>query len=211
VLVIGGGDGGTVREVLRHPSVEKCSLVEIDELVVNACREHIPQTAACLSDPRVEVLITDGVEFVRKTKRKFDIIIVDSTDPIGAAAPLFGQEFYKNVTSALTLGGIVVSQAASPFYEKETQLSMLEIQQSLFKNVHMFNFSNLSYPGGLWSFSYASQTCCPIEGLDSKRVNDLALEFYYYNESVHKAAFCLPSFMSRGLEAHLSPLPKEGV
>ena len=97
VLVIGGGDGGSVREALRHRSVERCRLVEIDEMVVNACRRFIPQTASCLDDPRVEVTIADGVEFVATTGETYDVVLVDSTDPIGPAKPLFGSDFYRNV------------------------------------------------------------------------------------------------------------------
>ena len=97
VLVIGGGDGGSLREVLRHSSVEKCTMVEIDEMVVNACKEHIPQTACAFSDPRAELIIDDGLKFVKETKEKFDVIIVDSTDPGGPSTLLFGDEFYQNV------------------------------------------------------------------------------------------------------------------
>ncbi len=125
VLVIGGGDGGTVREVLRHPSVEHVRLVEIDQMVVDACREHLPATAACLSDPRVQVTIADGVRFVAETDERYDVVLVDSTDPIGPAAPLFGREFYGNVRDVLTERGIVVSQAENPFYEQAAQRSLL--------------------------------------------------------------------------------------
>ena len=97
VLVIGGGDGGTVREVLRHESVEHCRLVEIDAKVLEACRKHIPQTAAALEDSRVEVSVEDGVAFVARTEDRYDLVIVDSSDPVGPAVPLFGEEFYGHV------------------------------------------------------------------------------------------------------------------
>ncbi|UPT76168.1 MAG: polyamine aminopropyltransferase [Elusimicrobiota bacterium] len=114
VLVIGGGDGGTVREVLKHRSVKSCTLVEIDGLVVEASRKYIPQTAKALSDRRATVRIEDGVKFVAETKEKFDVVIVDSTEPFGPAKELFGPSFYRNVKRILTKDGIVVSQAGSP-------------------------------------------------------------------------------------------------
>ena len=110
-LLVGGGDGGTVREVLRHPCVRHCTLVEIDEQVLEACRRHLPVTAAALDDPRVEVRIDDGVAHVARTDERYDLVIVDSSDPIGPAVPLFGSEFYDNVRRVLTERGMVVAQA----------------------------------------------------------------------------------------------------
>jgi spermidine synthase len=118
VLVIGGGDGGTVREVLRHKSVEKCTLVEIDGLVVEACKEHIPLTSEALNDPRAEVRIEDGVKFVADSvANNYDVVLVDSTDPIGPATPLFGSEFYSNVHRILTTNGIAAAQFESPVFQ----------------------------------------------------------------------------------------------
>ncbi|MBA6358167.1 polyamine aminopropyltransferase, partial [Colwellia sp. BRX8-3] len=113
ILVIGGGDGGTAREVIRHLSVKKCTMVEIDEMVVDACKKHIPQTASALDDERIDLIIGDGVQFVKETTEKFDVIIVDSTDPIGPAQPLFGEAFYKDVFNCLADDGIVVAQGES--------------------------------------------------------------------------------------------------
>jgi len=149
VLVIGGGDGGTVREVLRHRSVKVCRLVEIDKMVVDACRKFMPSVSKALGDRRAKVTIADGVRFVATTNERFDVVIVDSTDPIGPAAPLFGRKFYSNVRRVLNPGGIVVSQGESPFYEAESQNSLVGILASVFNRTHVYNFSNLSYPGGL--------------------------------------------------------------
>src|SRR5690606_9619945 len=102
VLVIGGGDGGSAREVLRHPSVEKCTMVEIDAEVVEACRKYFPLVAKSFSDRRLDLRIEDGVAFMKDTQEKFDVIIIDSTDPIGPATPLFGEEFYSDVRRSLT-------------------------------------------------------------------------------------------------------------
>ncbi|MBI3549975.1 MAG: polyamine aminopropyltransferase [Elusimicrobia bacterium] len=195
VLVIGGGDGGTVREVLRHRGVRACRLVEIDRMVVDACRKHLPAVSGALKDRRATVTIADGVKFVATTRERFDVVIVDSTDPIGPAAPLFGRKFYANVRRVLTPGGIVVSQAESPFYEAEAQRSLLSILGSVFKRAHLYNFSNLTYPGGLWSFAFASDRFCPVEDFRPEAVRGAGLKFQYYNAPLHMAAFQLPQFM----------------
>jgi spermidine synthase len=206
-LVIGGGDGGTVRELLRHPGVRHCRLVEIDPLVLEACREHIPQTSAALDDPRVEVTTADGVEFVAGTDQRYDLVIVDSTDPIGPATPLFGEEFYGNVHRVLENDGIVVSQAESPFYEEERQRSMLGILGRRFRRVQLYNYVNLTYPGGLWSFTFAARgDLCPVGDFDPQRVRDSGLEFRYYSPTVHRAAFVHPEFQARNLHELLTPI-----
>tara|TARA_B100000749_G_scaffold280887_2_gene280027 strand:+ start:91109 stop:91987 length:879 start_codon:yes stop_codon:yes gene_type:complete len=197
VLVIGGGDGGTAREVLRHSSVEKCVMVEIDEMVVNACKEHIPVTSSVFSNPKLDLKIEDGVKFVETTQEKFDVVIVDSTDPIGPAQPLFSKEFYGNVKKILNTDGIVVSQAESPYYNVVQQNSLMEILKSQYEIVQLYNFTNLTYPGGLWSFSFASNTLHPVNDYSESRVESSGLDFDYYNKELHKACFCLPSFQKK--------------
>lgn len=199
VLIIGGGDGGTAREVIRHPSVKKCVMVEIDEMVVNACKEFIPQTASALTDSRIELLIEDGVKYVKETKEKFDVILVDSTDPIGPATPLFGVDFYKDVFRILKDDGIVVSQGESPFFAHETQTSLVSILNNIFKKVMVYNFSNLTYPGGLWSFTFATKGLHPINDFNEERVAASGLDFEYYNAAIHKGAFNLPEFQRKNL------------
>jgi len=196
VLIIGGGDGGTAREVLRHSSVEQIVLVEIDALVIEACRKFIPQTAAALSDRRVDLKIDDGVEYMKKTSDTFDVILIDSTDPNGAAQPLFGPEFYNDVNRCLNPGGIVIAQGESVFYEQEMQSTLLKIVHPMFKYTSMFNFSNMTYPGGLWSFLWASKSHHPLSDL---RPLDKKIEMYYYNQGVHQAAFQLPEFQAKAL------------
>lgn len=197
VLIVGGGDGGSAREVLRHQSVQKCVMVEIDEMVVNACKEHIPSTASCLTaHPNLELRIEDAVEYVEKSNETFDVIIVDSTDPIGAAQPLFGDEFYRNVKNRLNDNGIVVSQCGSPHYSSNVMKSLLEVLNSLFPVTQLYTFSNLTYPGGLWSFSFASKGLHPIRDI---RQQDLS-EMKYYNQKIHEASFAHPQFIKNQLK-----------
>jgi len=200
VLVIGGGDGGSAREVIRHPSVEKCTMVEIDAMVVDACKEFIPLTASALDDDRIELIIGDGVEFVKNTTEKFDVIIIDSTDPIGPATPLFGEAFYQDVNKCLSDDGIVVSQGETPWYGKEIQKSLLTVLNNVFDNTYMYSFSNLTYPGGLWCFTLASKKHHPINDFDANKVDKSGLSFKYYNKGIHTAAFALPNFVRDELE-----------
>ena len=204
VLIIGGGDGGTAREVLRHKSIEHCDMVEIDGLVVEACKKFIPQTASGMTESlRFKLYIDDGVRFVKETKEKYDVIIVDSTDPIGPAQPLFGLEFYKDVLNCLTENGLVVSQGESPFYNAKIQKTMSQILGSLFKIVKYYNFTNLTYPGGYWSFSLASKGLHPLRDFHPERVKSSGLKFQYYNENIHTAAFQLPNFQLQNLAENL--------
>jgi spermidine synthase len=204
VLIIGGGDGGTAREVLRHRGVEQCTMVEIDAMVVDACKAHIPQTAKAFDHPQLNLIIGDGVEFVRQTDQKFDVIIVDSTDPIGPAQPLFGEDFYQDVYNCLCDDGIVVSQGESSWYAMDVQSSLLKVLNNVFAQCYLYSFSNLTYPGGLWSFTFASKKYHPVNDFDPQRVTSSSMVFDYYNEALHKAAFVLPSFVKNGLKGLIS-------
>lgn len=196
VLIIGGGDGGTAREVLRHPSVEKCTLVEIDKMVVDACREFIPSTAKVFDDPRMETRIEDGLAFAKKAQEKFDVILVDSTDPSGPALSLFDHQFYADLTQRLTDNGIIVAQGESVFYETEMQSKLLSITSSLFPLTGIFNFTNMTYPGGLWSFTWSSKGLHPVKDL---RTGLKLGPMFYYNEDLHRSAFNLPQFQKGAL------------
>jgi spermidine synthase len=206
VLVIGGGDGGTAREVIRHSSVEKCVMVEIDAMVVDACKEFIPQTASKLSDPKIELLIEDGLAYAKRMKdqnEKFDVILVDSTDPIGPAQPLFGPEFYQDLSGCLSDDGIIVSQGESPFYVEDMQKKLMGILHDIFPIVNIYNFHNLTYPGGLWSFTYASKKHHPVRDFDASRVKENGLTCDYYNAEVHVGAFALPEFMKKNIGCYI--------
>lgn len=199
VLVIGGGDGGSVREVLRHKTVDRCVLVEIDALVVDASRKYIPLTAGKLSDRRAVVRIEDGVKFVRETDERFDVVIVDSTEPFGPAKELFGTAFYKDVKRVLTENGIVVSQAGSPFYEIGTIKNLHRILKPVFPVVDAYLFNNLTYPGGLWAFTYASKGIKPVRDFNPSRVKAAKMPLKWYNAGVHAASFALPEFVRKAV------------
>lgn len=206
VLVIGGGDGGTVREIMRHESIERVVMVEIDEAVVRACRAHMPTVSCALDDPRLELRIEDGVRYVAECRETFDLVIVDSTDPIGPATPLFNRDFYEKAAGLLGPDGILVSQAESPFYDPELQEPMLRNQRPFFSRLHLYLFSTLTYPGGLWSFGFASKGPCPLADFAPNRVAAAGLETRYYNPGVHRAAFMLPNFVRDSLADVLDPL-----
>ncbi len=205
-LVIGGGDGGAVREILKHPQIEKVVLVEIDELVVNACRKYMPFVSCALDDPKVQIIIDDGVKYVAKTKEKFDVVIVDSTDPIGPSKPLFDKSFYKNVAGLLGPDGILVTQAESPFYDRHIQGPMLMNQRQFFKKLHLYLYTTITYPGGLWAFSFASDRLCPVGDFDPERVDASNISTRYYNSRMHMAAFALPNFLSEQLAKVIDPV-----
>ncbi|MBI5594775.1 MAG: polyamine aminopropyltransferase [Elusimicrobia bacterium] len=201
VLVIGGGDGGTVREALKHPTVETVVLVEIDGMVVDAARRFLPGTASALEDKRVEVRIEDGVKYMAAPGEPFDAVLVDSTDPFGAAAPLFGPAFYADVKRRLTAEGLVVAQAENPFYKLDEQRGLLRVVRGAFGSASLYNYHNLTYPGGLWSFAAASKRPRDLSVPDEARVAALQPRLRYYNAGIHRAAFALPEFMKRGLVA----------
>ncbi|MCB9026037.1 MAG: polyamine aminopropyltransferase [Bdellovibrionaceae bacterium] len=203
VLIIGGGDGGTAREVLRHKSVEKCVMVEIDPLVIEACREHLKITSCELDNERLELRVEDGIKYIAETNEVFDVVLIDSTDPIGPGAPLFGAEFYKNIKKHLSVQSIVVSQAENAWSHSENQKSLLSILSNDFKWVGLYNYSNITYPGGLWSFSWASDNLHPIKDFNSDKVKASELSFKYYNEGIHTASFQLPQFFYNQLQDFL--------
>lgn len=194
ILIIGGGDGGTAREVLKHSSVQKCIMVEIDELVVSACKKHLKAIAGAFGHPKLDLRFEDGAKFVSRFESAFDVVLVDSSDPIGPSSVLFGETFYKNVYRALRKEGIVTAQAESPFYEMEGQKNRLKICKGLFDKSGFYNYSNLSYPSGHWSFLFASKGPHPIKDFNPERVKKSPIPFRYYNEEIHRASFARAQF-----------------
>lgn len=208
VLIIGGGDGGTAREVLKHPSVRACTMVEIDPIVIEASREFLPQTSCEFNNPKLTLITEDGVSFVKNCKQKFDVVIVDSSDPIGPATPLFNTDFYKDINALLSDNGIVVSQCESPYYHRDMQETLLKILNEHFPKVHLYTYTNLSYPGGYWAFSFASKGLCPIADIQKEKFKSASFKTTYYNPNIHMGAFMLPTFMAENYKTLLTPLPE---
>ncbi len=195
-LVIGGGDGGTARELLRYKTVESIDMVEIDRAVVEASREFLPQTAGMLSDARVNLFFEDGLRFVRMKKDEYDLIVVDSTDPFGPGEGLFTREFYGNCFNAMKAGGILVNQHESPYYStyaRSMNRAHTRIRE-LFPVTEVYQAHIPTYPSGHWLFGFASKDRRPDE-FDARAWNALGLKTRYYNTELHKASFCLPNYV----------------
>ncbi|HLT58233.1 MAG: polyamine aminopropyltransferase [Limnochordales bacterium] len=192
VAVIGGGDGGTVREVLKHAAVEQVVLIEIDGRVVEACREHLPSISGGLADPRVEVRIADGVQHIRTAVAEYDVVIIDSTEPIGAAIGLFSPEFYRDVAKALRDDGIMVAQTESPFFNQDLIRQSYAGIRDAFPVARLYLASVPTYPSGLWSFTLGSKRYDPL-AVDPASIPPL--DTRYYTPQVHHAAFQLPRFV----------------
>ena len=206
VLIIGGGDGGVARELLRYRSIKKVVLVEIDEMVVQIAKKYFPKIAHSFESKKLELKIQDGAQFVKNTQHKFDVILVDSTDPFGPAKVLFRPLFYKHVFRLLTNRGILVAQAESPFFEIQTQKFILKSLKSVFPFLFLYNYSNTVYPGGLWSFAYASKKLHPLKDFHPERARKMVRNLSYYNEGIHRSAFAQPTFVQREFNHLLSRL-----
>ncbi|MCR5030255.1 MAG: polyamine aminopropyltransferase [Selenomonadaceae bacterium] len=196
-LVIGGGDGGSVRELVRYKDLDHIDLVEIDEEVVDACRKYLPQTAGKLDDPRVRIHYEDGLKFIRHHEDEYDVIIVDSTDPFGPGEGLFTREFYGNCFRALKEDGIMVNQHESPFYQ-ETAHAMQRAHKRIvnsFPLARVYQVHIPTYPSGHWLFGFASKKYHPVKGVDWARWESLGIKTRYYNTKLHAASFALPTYV----------------
>lgn len=203
VLVIGGGDGGTVRELTRYDTMKHIDLVEIDKKVVDVCKEYLPQTACKLEDPRVTIHYRDGLGFVRTMEDEYDLIIVDSTDPFGPGEGLFTKEFYGNCYKALRKDGILVNQHESPYYlEYANSLKRAHKHISTFFPITKIYQAHIpTYPSGHWLFGFASKTYDSVKDLDEDGWNNLGIKTKYYNTSLHKGSFALPNYVKDLLES----------
>jgi len=197
VLVIGAGDGGTVRELTRYDSIEKIDMVEIDKLVVDICREYLPLTACKLDDKRVSLFYEDGLKFVRAKENEYDLIIVDSTDPFGPGEGLFTREFYGNCLKALKEDGILVNQHESPYYDTYAaamKRAHMRIEE-LFPVCKVYQAHIPTYPSGHWLFGFASKKFDPITDFNAEAWNALGLKTKYYNTELHIGCFALPNYV----------------
>ena len=197
VLVIGAGDGGVIRELTRYGGIESIDMVEIDPLVVEVCKKYLPQTACRLDDERVSIYYEDGLRFVRSKEVRYDLIIVDSTDPFGPGEGLFTKEFYGSCYKALKEDGIMVNQHESPFYSEDA----IACQRAHKRIVESFPISRVyqahipTYPSGHWLFGFASKKYHPVHDLDGAKWNLLGIKTRYYTTRLHSGAFMLPAYV----------------
>lgn len=197
VLVIGAGDGGTVRELTRFDTIGKIDMVELDEEVVIAAKKYLPFTSCKLDDPRVHLYFEDGIKFVENKVNMYDLIIVDSTDPIGPGEGLFTNEFYKNCYDALTEKGILVNQGESPYYDmnkREMQRANQKLK-NLFPIAEVYQYVIPTYPSGYWFFGFASKALHPTKDFNPEYYKSLGFVDKYYNEDIHLASFALPNYV----------------
>ena len=193
ILIIGGGDGGTVREVIKH-NVDEVHVCEIDEEVIKISKKYFPNLANSFLDPRVKIFYEDGAKFVRDKKEAYDIIIVDSSDPIGPAEILFKEEFYKSVYSSLKEDGIVVSQMESIYYDLDIIYNVITNNKKIFPIVKYYYTLVPTYPSGNIGFCFCSKKYNPEE---FRELDITGLK--YYNSKIHKASFVLPNFAKEKL------------
>ena len=202
VLIIRGGDGGVAKELTQYDSIEKIDVVEPDEVLVEVCREHFPELACGLDDPRVNVYYQDGLRFLRNKTEEYDLIINDATDPFGHTEGLFTKEFYGSCYKALKEDGIMVNQHESPFYAEDAEAC----KRAHKRIVESFPISRVyqahipTYPSGHWLFGFASKKYHPLKNLDETRWNLRGLDCRYYTTTLHKGAFYLPAYVEEMLE-----------
>jgi len=200
VLIIGGGDGGTLREVLKHPGVATATMVEIDRTVVDLCSEHMPGIhAGAFDDPRTDLVIADGVGYVAETAKRFDVIIVDSTDPVGPGGVLFTESFYANCKRCLTTGGVLVTQNGVPFFQGSEVTDSYRRLKPSFRDVAFYTAPVPTYIGGVMTLGWATDNtdlrCVSARAL-AHRANAIGLKARYYTPAGHVGAFALPGFVS---------------
>lgn len=202
VLVIGAGDGGTVRELCRYDSITQIDMVEIDEQVVKVCKEYLPQTACRLEDPRVHIYYEDGLKFVRRVEDTYDLIIVDSTDPFGPGEGLFTKEFYGNCFTALREHGILTNQHESTYYDSYTSMVSRTHRRmrSVFPVAMVYQAHIPTYPSGHWLFGFASKNIHPVYDFKPEIWEQLGLKTKYYNTQLHTGCFALPNTVREVLE-----------
>lgn len=197
VLVIGGGDGGTVRELTKYDSIQHIDMVEIDEMVVETAKKFFPQTSCKLDDKRVFLHFEDGIRFIQDKKDVYDLILVDSTDPLeGPGEVLFTKEFYQDCYTALTENGILINQNETFFYEWEANAMLRAVRKlkSIFPICKVYQYNMPTYPSGNWLFGFSSKKLQPLDDFQPDRWNALNIQTRYYNTDLHRGAFALPNY-----------------
>jgi spermidine synthase len=192
VLIIGGGDGGTLREVLKHESVKSVQLVELDKEVIEIAKRYFPALASGYSDARVLVTEMDGSNFVRQTGDKFDVVLVDSTDPVGSAECLFSEQFFTDIRSVLNEDGMMVIQTESLHFHRRFVMNIQKSLGNLFEIVGLYTAPLATYAGNWWTFSIASKRYEP-----SRPYREHTINTKYYDDQVHSNAFVTEKLYKR--------------
>ncbi len=190
VLIIGGGDGGALREVLRYP-VAKAVLAEIDPLVIEACRKHFGWLRPAFRDGRAELALGDGNVYIRETRERFDVILVDSSDPVGPSAILHQKSFYAALKKKLRPGGIIAAQSGSQLIHQDEHRDKAAFLRKMFRHSSFYLGPVPTYPVGMWCYNFLSDGVNPL----SPRKLAIPSGLKYYNAEIHKAAFALPNFL----------------
>lgn len=198
VCVVGGGDGGTVREVLRHSTVKRAVLAEIDSGVIEVCREYFPALAGDLDDPRVKIQVGDGAKYLAEHPGEFDVVLSDSTDPIGPGEVLFQDDYFRTAKQALRPGGVFVTQCESFWLGDATVNEIAARMRQHFRIVLPYMASIPTYPTGTWLFLLASDDLDPRRGVDAARQKTIIEQSRYYTEELQTAAFAVPAFLRAG-------------
>ncbi len=196
VLIIGGGDGGAVRETLKYESVKEVVLCEIDELVVKACKDFMPSVSGSLDDDRVKVVFEDGFKYLDRYDGYFDVILTDSSDPVGPGVELFKRKYFELIRKALKSDGIAVSQSESPWYYEDVMKDHYKEISSVFDITKSYSAFIPLYPSGFWTFAYMSNVHDPMD-YDVERAVHIAESCKYYNEDLHSGCFAIPNFLKR--------------
>ncbi|MBS4218856.1 spermidine synthase [Bacillus sp. FJAT-49711] len=193
VLVVGGGDGGVIREIMKHPSVKKAVLVDIDGKVIEYSKQFLPTIAGELDNDRVEVKVDDGFMEIAKSEDEYDVIMVDSTEPVGPAVNLFTKGFYAGISKALKEDGIFVAQTDNPWFKADLIREVQRDVKEIFPITKLYIANVPTYPSGMWTFTLGSKRYDPLKVEDSRFHS---IETKYYTKDLHKAAFVLPKFIA---------------
>ncbi|MFC3210555.1 spermidine synthase [Planomicrobium okeanokoites] len=192
VLVVGGGDGGVIREILKHPSVKKATLVDIDGKVIEYSKKFLPSIASGLEDARVEVIVGDGFMHIAESENEYDVIMVDSTEPVGPAVNLFSKGFYAGISKALKEDGIFVAQSDNPWFKGDLIQQVQNDVREIFPITKLYLANIPTYPSGLWAFTIGSKKYDPL-AVPAERFHEIDTK--YYTKELHNAAFALPKFV----------------
>lgn len=189
VLIIGGGDGAIMREVLRHECVKKCTLIDIDRRVIESSKQFLPFAGCAFNDSRADVRCMDAMKYIRETSDRYDVVIIDSTDPVDFAAGLFQSKFYADVKRVMTPDAMLSELTESPFTDKDLMTQAINEMRKVFPVVRIYWGVVPTYPSGMWTYGIASMSDDPSKPLRS--VNNTR----WYTNEIHKASFILPPFL----------------